>query len=129
MPAAARSIALPPATEPVKLTWSTLPERDQLLGLLVAEHEILEEALRQPGFVGGRLEALADEQRLRGMLQEHGVAGHQRRKDRVAGGEIGIVPRRDDEHDADRLALHVAAEAGFSFGTSGASASSAIPAM
>ena len=111
MPAAARSIALPPATEPVKLMWFDLAGGDQLLRLRVAEHEVLEEPLRQAGLVGRRLKALADEKRLRGVLQEHGVAGHQRREDRVAGGEVRIVPRRDDEHDAERLALHVAAEA------------------
>ena len=88
-----------------------LARADQLLGLGVAEHEVLEEALRQPGLVGRRLKALADEQRLRRVLQEHRVAGHQRREDRVDGGEVRIVPRRDDQHDAERLALHIAAEA------------------
>src|SRR6478609_7706102 len=46
-----------------------------------------------------------------GMLEQHRIAGHERRHDGVDGGEIGIVPGRDDEHEADGLALDHAAEA------------------
>ena len=59
VPAAARSIARPPATEPVKLQWSTRPGGEHARGLLVAEDEVAEQALRQAGGVHRRLEALA----------------------------------------------------------------------
>ena len=79
--------------------------------LVVAEIQVLEQALRQAGPVHRHLEALAGQHRLRRVLEQHRIAGHQRRHDGVDGGEIGIVPGRDDEHEADRLALDHAAEA------------------
>jgi hypothetical protein len=45
------------------------------------------------------------------MLQDHRVARHEPRDDRVDCREIGIVPRRDREDDAERVALYVAHEA------------------
>ena len=74
-----------------------LARAEQLLGLGMVEHDVLEHALGQAGLVEGLLEALADQQRLRRMLEDDGIAGHQRRHDGVDGGEIGIVPRRDDQ--------------------------------
>ena len=55
-------------------------------------------------------EALAHQQGLRGVLEDDAVACHQRRNDRVDGGQVGIVPRRDDQHGAERLALDQAPE-------------------
>ena len=66
-------------------------------------------AVAEAGAFAVVLEALADEDGLRGMLQEHRVAGDQRRGDRVDGGEVRVVPGRDDEDDAGRLALDHAA--------------------
>ena len=57
-------------------------------------------------------EALADEKRLGGVLQDHGIAGDEGRDDGIDGREIRVVPGRDGEHDADRLALDVALETG-----------------
>ena len=84
---------------------------EQPLGLCMVHDQVLEHALRQPGLSERLGEALADEQRLRGMLQDHGAAGDQRRHDRVDGGEVGIVPGRDHHDHAEGLARHVAAEA------------------
>ena len=41
----------------------------------MGEDEVLEHAVRQSGRVASPLEALADQDRLRGMLQDHGIAG------------------------------------------------------
>ena len=53
---------------------------DQLLGLLVRQDEVLEQALGQAGAPERLGEALADEQGLRGVLEDDGVAGEQRRE-------------------------------------------------
>ena len=104
VPAAACSIARPPATEPVKLTWSILPEPISFSVSAWSRTRFWNTPFGSPACLERLGEALADEQRLRGMLEDHRVAGHQRRHDGVDRGEIGIVPRRDDEHDAERLA-------------------------
>jgi hypothetical protein len=77
---------------------------DHAGGLVVAEMQELEDALRQAGGLEGLGIALGDERRLLRHLQDHRVAGEDRRHDGIHRGEPGIVPRRDDEHDADRLA-------------------------
>ena len=84
---------------------------DELLGLLMRQHEIMEQAFGQACLPERLGDALADEKRLRRMLQDHGIAGHERRHDRVDRGEIRIVPRRDDHDDAERLAGDIAPEA------------------
>ena len=111
VPAAAFSMARPPATEPVKLTWSILPEPSSFSVWAWLSTMFWNTPFGRPGLLEGLGEALADQQRLRGVLEDHRVAGHQRRHDGVDGGEVGIVPRRDDHDDAERLLLHVAAEA------------------
>ena len=83
MPAAARSMARPPATEPVKLTWSMRARAEQLLGLRMRQDEIVEQALGQAGAPERLGDALADEQRLRRVLQDDGIAGHQAGHDGV----------------------------------------------
>ena len=80
MPAAARSMARPPATEPVKLMWSILPEPISFSVCACVQDEILEQPLGQPGAPERLGEALADQQRLRRVLEDHGIAGHQRRE-------------------------------------------------
>ena len=45
------------------------------------------------------------------MLEHDGVAGHQRGNDGVDRGEIRVVPRRHDEHDAERFVPDEAREA------------------
>jgi hypothetical protein len=57
------------------------------------------------------LEAVTDQQCLCGVLQDHGIAGHQGRHHGVHRREVGIVPRRHGEHESDRLARDVALEA------------------
>ena len=112
MPAAARSMARPPATEPVKLMWSIRPEPMSFSVCSMRQDEIVEETLGQAGAPERLGDTLADEQRLRGVLQDDGIAGEKAGHDSVDRGEIRIVPRRDHHHHADRLARDVAAEAG-----------------
>ena len=73
---------------------------------------MLEQALGQAGVLEGGGEALGAERRLGGMLEDHGIAGHQRRHDAVDRGEIGIVPGCHDEDDAQRLPADETGEAG-----------------
>src|SRR3546814_20033845 len=49
-------------------------------------------------------EPLGAERRLRRMLQDYRIAGHQRGDDGIDGRQIGEVPGRDHESDAERLA-------------------------
>ena len=95
----------PPSTEPVKLTWSILPEpiSFSVCGVARARGSGTARRAARPSRTACG-EALADQQRLRGVLEDHRVARHQRRHDGVDGGEVGIVPRRDDHDDAERLA-------------------------
>ena len=130
MPAAARSICRPPSTEPVKLMWSTLPEPISRSVAAWESTRLLEQAQRQAGLLERGGEPLADEQRLRGVLEEDRIAGEKRRDDGVDRGEVGVVPRRDDHDEAERLARDIAAEAGLlRRARNGASASSAIATM
>ena len=85
---------------------------DQLQRVVVGHVQMLEQALGQAGFLEGGGEALGAERRLRRMLEDHRIAGHQRRHDAVDRGEIGIVPGRHDEDHAQRLAADEAGEAG-----------------
>ena len=55
-------------------------------------------------------EALGAQRRLRGVLQHHRIARHDRRHDAVHRDEIRVIPRGDGEHDAERLAAHEARE-------------------
>ena len=80
MPAAARSIARPPATEPVKLMWSTAPDAISFVGLRRATGRgCWNRPFGSPAASIAVGEALADQQRLRGVLEDHRIAGHQRR--------------------------------------------------
>ena len=58
----------------------------------------------QAGLAEGGNDALADQQRLRCVLDDNGIAGHQRRHDGVDRRQIGVVPGRDDEDESVRLA-------------------------
>ena len=108
--AAARCTAWPPATEPVKATNATRASPITGRDLIVIDVQVLEDAVGQ---AGGRERfgvALGDERRLLRHLQDHAVAGEDRRDDRVDRGEPGVVPRREHEHDAERLAPDEALE-------------------
>ena len=86
---------------------------DQLLGLLMGHDQIVKETLGQASAPKRLGQPLAYQQRLRGVLQDDRIAGEQTGHDGVDRGEIRIVPRRDDHHDADRIARDIAAEAHF----------------
>jgi hypothetical protein len=85
---------------------------DQRGGGLVVDEEVGEDVLRHAGLVEGVGHPLADQQGLRRMLEQHRVAGDQRRRDRVDRRHVGIVPRRHDQHDADGQPADVAGEGG-----------------
>jgi hypothetical protein len=121
VPAAAFSMACPPPTEPVKLTKSTCPPEISSDGVMV-EHDVLEHASGTPASWNASARCSPDLKRLGGVLEDDRVAGHQRRRDRVDRGHVGVVPRRDDQHDAVWRALDLAAEGIAVLDTSGASA-------
>jgi hypothetical protein len=77
----------------------------------VIHDEMREQTFGQVGAVHGSLESVADENGLRCMFQDDRIASEQRRRDRIDGSQIGIVPRRDDKHDPRRHALDQAAKA------------------
>ncbi len=110
MPAAAFSMA-PAGNRAGEVDVVDLARTEQPFGLGVVEHHILEQPLRQAGRLECLREPLADEQRLGGMLEDDGRTRDQCRHDRVDRRQIGIVPRRDHHHHAERIPLHIAAEA------------------
>src|SRR5947207_7250424 len=90
--------------------------RNDLRRLLMRQNEILEDILRQARRLEGLGETLADQDRLRRMLEDDSISRHQRRDNRIDRGEIGIVPRRDGENDAQRLTLDITQETFLGFG-------------
>ena len=68
--------------------------------VFVRQHKIGEQPGRQIGGLHGLFETLANENCLRSMFEYDGVAGHQRRHNAIDRCQIGIVPRRDHQHDA-----------------------------
>ena len=112
VPAAARSMRRPPSTEPVKLMWSIWPERDQLFGVGMARERgsgTARPAARRACAASAKRSPTSSV--CARVLEDHRVAGHQRRDDRVDRGEVRVVPRRDHHHDAQRLARDEAGEA------------------
>ena len=105
VPAAARSISWPPRTLPVKLMKSKARPRISSRGGRVVEEDVGEQPLRQVR--EGLRQPLAGERGLARVLQHHRVAGDQRRDDGVDRGQERVVPGRDDEDDAERLAGQV----------------------
>jgi hypothetical protein len=91
--------------------WSISPEPIRLFGVGVVEHEVLEQPVRQSRRLERLGEALAHQQVCEACLRITALPCHQRRHDRVDRGEVGIVPRRDDHHRAQRLARDPALEA------------------
>jgi hypothetical protein len=89
---------------------------DQAERRLVAQVEVLEHALGQAGGLEGLGEALGAERRLGRVLEDHRVAGHERRHDGVDRGEVRVVPGRHDEDQAERIAPDEAGEAFFRIG-------------
>ncbi|MNV92528.1 hypothetical protein D3C71_1871400 [compost metagenome] len=69
------------------------------------EQQVVEQAGGQMGATQGFGETFADQQGLRGMLEDHAVARHQRRDDGVHRRQVGVVPGCDHQHRAQRLAL------------------------
>ncbi|MNF99819.1 hypothetical protein D3C84_827350 [compost metagenome] len=71
---------------------------DGYCGTGMTEQQVLEQPFRQIGSAKSFSETLADQQGLRGVFEDHAVARHQRRNNRVDGGQIGVIPRGDHEH-------------------------------
>jgi hypothetical protein len=77
----------------------------------MVEDDVLEDVLRHPALVERVGQPFAHEDRLARVLQHHRVPGDQRRHDGVDRGEVGVVPRCDDEDEAVGLALDPPVEA------------------
>ena len=90
-------------------TKSTAPLVDDPRNRLVTEVQMLEHARGQPARGARLADPLGAKRGLRRVLQDHRVARHQCRHDGIHRGQIGIVPGRDDERDAER---HLADESG-----------------
>ena len=73
-------------------------------------HQRHEQIVGEPGGAE-RVGQRCDRGGLRGVLEQHRVAGQQRRHDRVDRGEVRVVPGGDHEHDTERLARCPAVEA------------------
>ena len=102
--AAARCTACPPATEPVKATKSTRASR---ITRSVSACSRCSNWNTPGGQSGGREafgEALGAQRRLRRMLEQHDVAGHERGHHAVDGDQVREIPGGDREHHAERLA-------------------------
>jgi len=74
----------------------------------VARVQKLKHTLGQPRVPEGAGITLGDAGRLIGHLENHTVAGDDRGNHSVHRGQIGIVPRRHHQHDAERLAANEA---------------------
>jgi hypothetical protein len=80
--------------------------------VVVSEHEMSEQTLRHACAIHGLLEALTRQDGLRGCFQDHRIASNQTRHHSIDRGQKRIVPRRDRENDAERIAADVACEPG-----------------
>ncbi len=89
---------------------------NRALRVLVTHVQSLEYAVRQARFLQRLCETLGAQRRLRRMLENDSVAGHQCRHDAVHRDEIRIVPGGDRQHDAERLAANEAREVFFRTG-------------
>ena len=78
---------------------------EQCRSIGVTEHQVGEQTLRQPCRIKGLLEPLTYQQRLRGVLEQHRIAGHEGGHDGVDGGEKRIVPRGHHKHQPQRYPL------------------------
>ncbi len=85
---------------------------NQLFACCVVEEQVLKHVSRHACFHEGAHHALTNQQCLSRMLDDDRIASHQRRSDRVDCRHVGVVPRRDDEDDAMRLALYAARKGG-----------------
>jgi hypothetical protein len=85
---------------------------DRTVGVLVTHVQDLQDTRRQTGFARARGEAFGTERRLRGVLEHDCIAGEQGRDHAVDGDQVRVIPRRDRQHDPERLAPHEALEVG-----------------
>ena len=110
--AAARCTAVPPATDPVNATAVDAAVADEPLRVRMGQMQHLKDSRRQTRVREALGEALRGEGSLGGMFEQNRVARHDRRHDAVDGDQKGIVPGRDREHHAVRLAADETAQAG-----------------
>ena len=107
---AARCTAWPPATDPVNDTNRDPRIGDHARDVVVVGVQELEHAGGQACF-GERLGVPpGDERRLLRHFQDDAVARHDCGNDRVHRRQVWIVPRRQHQHDAERLAADEAPE-------------------
>ena len=81
-------------------------ERKRLARLLAEARNDVEHAVRQPGLLAEPAQHEGAERRLLGRLQDHRIAGDQRRSELPGGDDERIVPRHDRADDAERLLHH-----------------------
>src|ERR1700728_3620868 len=72
--------------------------------------QVLEDMVRHARTGKGLGKTLRAQRRLVGVLEHDRIAAKKRGPDRVHGCQIGIVPRRDDDDDPDRIALYLTFE-------------------
>ena len=72
--------------------------------VVVGGDDVLEHTVRNTRGREGGTHALGAQQRLGGVLEHHRVARQQGRYQRVHGAQVGVVPRGDDQHRAQRVA-------------------------
>ena len=114
VPAAACSTARPARHRASEADLIDLARRDQLQRVVMRERERAEQALRQAGAVSIAVwKRSPTRDGLRGGFENDGIARHQRRDDRIHRRQIRIIPGRDSEHDAGRIAPDIALEAVF----------------
>ena len=88
---------------PGEINKSERSRRDQVQRRGMVEEQVLEHIIGQPCFLECGLHAFADKHRLRRVLQNHGTACNEGRRDRVDRGHVGVVPRRNHEHGREWL--------------------------
>ena len=81
-------------------------ERERLAGPLAETRHDVEHAVGQARLLRQPAERERGERRLLGGLQDHRIAGDQRRADLPGGNDQRIVPRHDRADDAERLLPH-----------------------
>ena len=72
---------------------------DQLFRIPVIEMQILEYPFRQPRFRKRRDHTFGTQGRLRGVFQQHTIAGKQRRHHRIDRRQVGVIPGSDHKCD------------------------------
>ena len=91
------------------------PRGDQRLGGRMIQHHVLEHISGDARGMKRLGQTFTYKHGLACMFEDHRIACDEGRRKRVDGGEVGIIPRGHDEHDAHGFAGEVAGEGGAIF--------------